>query len=747
MKLTLFRRLLVMVCGVAAASTGLTLGIQERTLSSDLRRAAVARLETSANAAEGLVAAHLRGIAERYRSIAASPQFRATLEVNDVPTLAHYAGALAVREGAAKVLFASAQDEVVAVAGSTLPDDLALAVRAAGLLSHEGRPYAAVPLPVESPGQTVGRMIAVEPVSEATVGEWSKLCGARVVFVPAGADSGADPERRVLSFGSLELHVVSSLDSEREALGRARRNLLLAGSLGLGTAFAASILLSRQLVRPILELQDGASRIGQGDLSVRFESARQDEMGDAARAFEGMATGLRETVGSVAVAADRVEATASEISGAMERLVAVVGEQMRVSDHATGSMEQVNEQVRGIADTAARSALALESAVDGSSLSFRELASTGEELGRSAAALSARVEDISASLTQSVENARQVSQIRQDLVSAAAETRGRMAEMASAAQEVNANADRSATLSSRMSETAEHGRKRVLETVDGMKEIRDATDEAQRAIEGLDRRMTEIGAIVSVIDDVTDETSLLALNAAIIAAQSGESGRAFSVVAEEMKAVADRVLAGTKEIHELVRAVQRESANATGAIERGSQRVASGVERAEAAGLALDQITAAARDSGARLGEIVTSTSAQNRAAADVLAQTERVRAAAERLRVASDEQDHGNEVMLRSAEELRGVATNVRSAIQSQGSGTARIGSGIATVRESMEAINHALSEQSERCRQAAALLASNRAHSRTSEEAVQRMSAAIDELLVQAELLRRDVRRFRMA
>jgi methyl-accepting chemotaxis protein len=746
-KLTLFRRLLVTVCGVAAASTGLTLAIQERTLSNDLRRAAVARLETSATAAEGLVAAHLRAIAERYRSIAATSQFRATLEVNDVPTLTHYAGALAVREGAAQILFVDPRNAVVSVAGTALPDALALDVGAAGLLSHDGRPYAAVSLPLESPGLTVGRMIAVEPVSEATVGEWSKLCGARVVFVPAGADSGADPERRVLAFGSLELHVVSSLDSERAALAGARLNLLAAGSLGLAAAFAASVLLSRQLVRPILELQAGASRIGRGDLTVRFGSDRRDEMGDAARAFEGMASGLRETVGSVAEAADRVEATSSEIGGVMERLVAVVGEQMRASEHAAASMEQVNEQVRQIADSAARSALALEGAIDGSSLSFRELASTGEELGRSAAALSARVDEISASLAQSVENARQVSQIRQELVSAAAETRRRMAEMAAAAQEVNANADRSASISSRMIETAEQGRRRVLETVDGMKEIRDATEEAQRAIGGLDQRVTKIGAIVSVIDDVTDETSLLALNAAIIAAQSGESGRAFAVVAAQMKAVANRVLAGTREIHTLVRTVQEESANATEAIERGSESVASGVGRAEAAGVALEEITAAARDSGARMGEIVASTSAQNQAAADVLAQTERVRGAAESLRVASDEQDRGNEVMLRSATELRGVATDVRSSIESQGAGAARIGSGIAMVRESMESINRALSEQSEACRQGAALLASTRANSRTSEESVRRMSAAIVELLRQAELLRRDVSRFRMA
>ncbi len=746
MRLTLFHRLLVTVCSVAAASTLLTLAIQERTLSRDLRQAAVLRLETSAASAEGLVGAHLRNMADRYRAIAASPQFRAALEINDAPTLTHYASTLAVREGAVQILFAGPRDEVISIAGAELPETLALAVDAAGLLSHAGEGYAAVSLPLDSPGQTLGRIVAIERVSDPQVEEWSKLCGARVFFAPAGALPGNDPERQVMALGSLELRVAASFDSERMALTSARWNLLSAGALGLAVAFAASVVLSRQLVRPILELEAGASRIGQGDLTVRFGSDRHDELGNAARAFEGMAAGLRDTVGSVVTAADRVEATSVEIGGVMERLVAVVGDQMKASKHAAASMEHVNEQVRGIAGSAARSARALESAVDGSSLSFRELAETGEELGRSATSLSERVAEISTSLAQGVENARQVSQIREELVGAAAETRHRTGEMASAAEEVNANAGRSASLSAHVIERAEQGKQQVLETVHGMKEIRDATAEAQRAIAGLDERLAQIGTIVSVIDEVTDETSLLALNASIIAAQSGEGGRAFSVVAEQMREVAKRVLEGTGEIHALVKAVEEQSASAFGAVERGSRSVASGVSLAEAAGVALEEITTAARASAVRMEEIVASTAAQSQAAADVLAQAERVRGAAEQLHVASNDQDRGNEVMLRNATELRGVAKDVAGAIQAQQAGADRIGAGIATVRESMESINAALSEQSEACRQAATLLASNHSHSVTSEESIQRMSAAIDALLLQAERLRQDVRRFQM-
>ncbi len=119
-----------------------------------------------------------------------------------------------------------------------------------------------------------------------------------------------------------------------------------------------------------------------------------------------------------------------------------------------------------------------------------------------------------------------------------------------------------------------------------------------RVIRGLGASTQEIGGILDVIDDVGDQTSLLALNAAIIAAQAGEHGRAFSVVAEEIRDLADRVLVSTKEIGGLIRAVQSESEHAIGAIEAGSSSVQKGVELSVEAGRALDGITEVARETG-----------------------------------------------------------------------------------------------------------------------------------------------------
>jgi methyl-accepting chemotaxis protein len=177
---------------------------------------------------------------------------------------------------------------------------------------------------------------------------------------------------------------------------------------------------------------------------------------------------------------------------------------------------------------------------------------------------------VSTSIEEMVRSVKQVSENTEALANAAEETSASMEQMASSLREVDTSAAEAVRLSESVVERAEIGRVKVHETIVGMEAIREATETAEEVIRNLHGRAVEIGAIVDVIDDVADETNLLALNAAIIAAQSGDHGRAFSVVADEIKDLAERVLASTKEIGGLIRSVQDEARKATEAIERGS---------------------------------------------------------------------------------------------------------------------------------------------------------------------------------
>ena len=739
---SLFARLLYAMCGVATVAMGLALFLQGRSLSEDLRTAAERRLDTAASAAQRLLDNHLASLADRYRAISGTPQFRANLEVGDGPTLAHYAGTLREQSGALRIAFLGAGDRVVAGAGDPSLDAQAFHIEDRGLIAHQGRPFAVASTPIGD----VGRLVAIEPIPDATIASWSELCGAEVAFAPRG-DVPADVlHREPRSFDGLVLRVSQALDAERNAVQNARLNLALAAGLGLALAFAASLVVSRSLVQPIQELKLAAGRVGSGDLTTPLDSARTDEIGDVARAFGRMTRDLGGTVGHVAEGANRVETIAGGISSAADGLVRVAQQQAQGIEETTERLARLGGDVEQIADQAAGSARALDQAVDGSSASFKELAVSGDVLKQNASLLSDRSEEIAGSIESMIESAAEVGASSEQLLSAVQVTAESMAAMETATQDVSAHAESTARLSGAVVTASEEGRRLVRSTVEGMDTIRSATQDVQSVIASLRERAEAIGRVLAVIDEVTDETALLALNAAIIAAQAGERGKAFAVVADEMKALAHRVQEGAKEIDGLVSAVQQESANAVTSIERGASSVHQVVDLARQAERSLDQIAGAARESGDRMAESARASGAQKQVASEVARQMQLVRQSAERIRDAAENQAKGHEVVRRSSSALRDVAREVQATIAEQARGAERIGSSIEAVQSAVQEITRGLASQATAHRGVADVVKGSRTHTHSHEESAARLGTAAAELEREAQGLRAAVRRFRI-
>ena len=512
--------------------------------------------------------------------------------------------------------------------------------------------------------------------------------------------------------------------------------------LGIVIAASAARIVARDLAHGINALLSEADRIARGDLTRAEIFESEDELGDLARGFDRMRQSLRDTVRRVSDSADRVEIAAgqlAEVGGSVADGAAV---QERGIAQASQSTDSIREQVTGITV----SAQALSASVEESSSSILEMGAAGEELNQTASVLSSRVEEVSSSIEEMIRGVAEMGRHVEGLSDAAIDTQSSIAQMAGSMRDVDTNAGETARLSAQVVAVAEGGREKVQQTIAGMEEIRDATDTAEKVIRGLGERANEIGAIVDVIDDVADETNLLALNAAIIAAQAGDHGRAFSVVADEIKELADRVMASTKEIGSLIRAVQAESVAATAAIERGAASVWSGVERSAEAGESLEAITRSARESGTRIGEIVHAVQEQAGAASHVQELMERVRVGVEQLRHAMREQEQGHEVVLRGTTAMRDVSGQVHRTTEEQARGGNQIRSGIEVVRVAVEEIHQALQGQSSACRQAAQFMAKVSEQARASHGAAGQMAHASDGLREAAEAMRSHIRRFQV-
>ncbi len=186
--------------------------------------------------------------------------------------------------------------------------------------------------------------------------------------------------------------------------------------------------------------------------------------------------------------------------------------------------------------------------------------------------------------------------------------------------QVSNNATQSAHVAEESLAAASKGAAAVQNAIQGMNDIREQIQETAKRIKRLGESSQEIGEIVQLISAITEQTNVLALNAAIQAASAGEAGRGFTVVAEEVQRLAERSAEATKHIGAIVRSIQSDTQETVVAMERSTQGVVEGTRTADSAGKALGEIEAVSRQLASLIASISDATTKQAEAAAQVSA-------------------------------------------------------------------------------------------------------------------------------
>ncbi|MDD5296240.1 MAG: methyl-accepting chemotaxis protein [Rhodocyclaceae bacterium] len=180
--------------------------------------------------------------------------------------------------------------------------------------------------------------------------------------------------------------------------------------------------------------------------------------------------------------------------------------------------------------------------------------------------------------------------------------------MAESMSQVSGRAAQSAQVARHSLEAAEKGAEAVQNSISGMNDIREQIQETSKRIKRLGESSQEIGEIVELISDITEQTNVLALNAAIQAASAGEAGRGFTVVAEEVQRLAERSGEATKQIAAIVKTIQTDTQDAVSAMENSTRGVVDGTKLSDAAGQALAEISSVSRNLAQLIESISTST-------------------------------------------------------------------------------------------------------------------------------------------
>jgi X-X-X-Leu-X-X-Gly heptad repeat protein len=556
--------------------------------------------------------------------------------------------------------------------------------------------------------ETLGALSAVEQVQAAVIYDREGKPFASYVSDTAGARFTPPPVRsvghdfeigrfelaRAIVFNGEAIGTIFILRNTVELTQRIQRYVAVVGMLLLavaGVTWGIYSRLRRQVAAPLTDLAEASAAIADGDLSTEVPVRTEDEIGILARSFNAMTDRLGDIVGQVLQSIRDVGEVSQSLQRSSEKMAAEAQRQSSAIDETAESIEQLSASI-----------VEVDTNVAQVSDSARETTSSIMEMDASIISVAENMDHLSESIEATSAGVIQVASGTDQVVSGVgtlkAATDGsmeRLQELRRSVNQVREDASESHTLCDDTSQEASKGMEAVNETITAINEISTSFGDLEQSVSRLANNSKSIGEILQVIRDVAEQTSMLSLNAAIIAAQAGEHGKAFSVVADEVNNLAGRTHRSTQEIAKLVQAVQDDTAGAVAAAEEGAAKVDKGVKRSNVAGKVLAKISEKSKTSTEMVHAIFEASTHQNRdlerveqamtevneivaqinrstldqqkATGEIADAVENIRSLGKGVKASTDEQRRGSRLMTDSVTHVATMIDQIAEATQAQ--------------------------------------------------------------------------------
>lgn len=429
-------------------------------------------------------------------------------------------------------------------------------------------------------------------------------------------------------------------------------------------------------------LNNGLKSLAIGDLSKNVEKKtkqimlnQNDEVGKIAESFDSMVTKTQSAVDSYNTVREKISEVTNElqivISEAKEGNLNYRGNGANFDGTYGDLISSTNNLLDTITIPIKEGIEVLEIMSNGDFTSrvqsnlkgeYKALKDSINKLGESVCTALTEVmratEATASASAQISSSAEEMAAGAQEQSAQSSEIAGAIEEMTKTIMETTSNTGLAADTSKQAGDKARLGSNVISDTVDGMKKIAEVVKNAAVTVTELGASSEQIGTIVQVIDDIADQTNLLALNAAIEAARAGEQGRGFAVVADEVRKLAERTTKATKEISEMINKIQRDTGEAVKSMELGTNEVENGLMLTEKSGNSLNDIVESVTKVDEIIGQVAAASEEQSSAA-------EQISRSIEGINNVTQQSATGIQQIARAAEDLNNLTVNLQTLIE----------------------------------------------------------------------------------
>ncbi|MBI5635089.1 MAG: HAMP domain-containing protein [Nitrospirae bacterium] len=444
---------------------------------------------------------------------------------------------------------------------------------------------------------------------------------------------------------------------------------------------------NRNIKGPVQRINSVMGRITNGDLTVAIPDLGDNEIGTIAKGvgvlelrLAQMIAKINETAANVGMAIKQVDHTYRIASDGIASQAAAVKNGIRSIQLANKSQRDVSESIEKLLNFSTENVTSL-----------LEMKATAEEMSAQTQRLFRSTEDSYSVVLEMSQTSKSISANSGQALSAVEDTSASVEEVGASVREVEEHAIDSSKIADRVKEiTSGVGMMSVVNAVEGMESISDQVKKSAEIIQRLGARSVDIEKVLSVIRDVTEQTNLLSLNAAILAAQAGEYGKSFSVVADEIRALSERTASSTREIGGIVKTIQKDIKDAVYSVDNAKLKVDDGNTLVVKVGEALRDILNASIQSSEMTKAIERATGEQSLGLRQITSAVDDIKKVIVSVTKSTKEQENALSYLLEGVGDVKEVAELSKRSAGEQAEGTRIISRNIELANERINQINN---------------------------------------------------------